>query len=148
MTSLTAWMINLTLSLCVIILAAGANSSTLHMAASGAVSLVFALLAVREHAALTAANATKSVIGASTARYSGLLWAWGALGMLVSYLFVPFLQVGGKLIKTVPAFFVRLAWQDAAWFYVALGFNVLGEVDVSLAPGIHFPAVHMQRRET
>ncbi len=45
----------------------------------------------------------------------------GALGMLVSYLFVPFLQVGGKLIKTVPAFFVRLAWQDAAWFYVALG---------------------------
>ena len=81
-------MINLTLSLCVIILAAGANSSTLHMAASGAVSLVFALLAVREHAALTAANATKSIIGASTARYSGLLWAWGALGMLVTYDFI------------------------------------------------------------
>ena len=88
MSSLTAWMINLTLSLCAIILAAGANSPTMHMAASGAVSLVFALLAVREHAALEAANATKSTVGASTARYSGLIWAWGALGILVTYDFI------------------------------------------------------------
>ena len=40
-----------------------------------------------------------------------------------------------------------LSTRTAVPFYVALGFNVLGEVDVSLAPGIHFPAVHMQRRE-
>ena len=88
MSSLTAWMINLTLSLCAIILTAGANSPTLHMAASGAVSLVFALLAVREHSALMASGASKSVVGAATARYCGLNWAWGALGILVTYEFI------------------------------------------------------------
>ena len=88
MSSLTAWMINLTLSLCAIILTAGANSPTLHMAASGAVSLVFALLAVREHSALMASGASKSVVGAATARYCGLIWAWGALGILVTYEFI------------------------------------------------------------
>ena len=88
MSSQTAWMINLTLSLCAIILAAGANSSTMHMAASGAVSLVLEILAVREHGRLMASGASKSVVGASTARYSGLIWAWGALGILVTYEFI------------------------------------------------------------
>ena len=85
MSSLSAWMISLTLSICAIVLAAGANMPTVHMAASGAVSLVFALMAVREHTALTASGANKSTIGSSTARYTGLVWAWGGLGILVTY---------------------------------------------------------------
>jgi hypothetical protein len=85
MSSLTAWMINLTLSLCAIILAAGANSPVIHMAASGAVSLVVALMAVREHASLMAEGANKSKLGGSTARHIGLVWAWGGLGILVTY---------------------------------------------------------------
>lgn len=44
----------------------------------------------------------------------------GALGLLVSRLFVPFLQIGGTLIKSVPPFVVRVAWQDTALFYAAL----------------------------
>jgi hypothetical protein len=85
MSSLSAWMISLTLSLCAIILAAGANSPIFHMAASGTVSLVFALMAVKEHAKLTADGASKNLIGSSTARYIGLIWAWGGLGILVTY---------------------------------------------------------------
>lgn len=85
MSSLTAWMISLTLSLCLIILAAGASMPGLHMAASGAVSLVFSVLAIREHNALVAADANKFTIGGSTARHIGLVWAWGALGILVTY---------------------------------------------------------------
>lgn len=88
MTSLTAWMIALTLSICAIILTAAMNDATLHMIASGAVSVVFALTAIREHNALRAAGASKSEIGASTARNTGLVWAWGAVGIFVTYAFI------------------------------------------------------------
>ncbi len=88
MSSLTAWMISLTLSLCTIILAAGANMPGLHMAASGAVSLIFSVLAIREHNALVAAGANKFTIGGSTARHIGLVWAWGALGIFVTYFLI------------------------------------------------------------
>ena len=88
MSSLTAWMIALTLALCAIIITAAANLPFAHMAASGIVSLVFALIAVRDHASLTEAGASKSVIGSSTARHTGLVWAWGAIGILVTYAFI------------------------------------------------------------
>ncbi len=88
MSSLTAWMIALTLSICAIILTAAANNPLLHMIASGAVSLVFAVTAIREHNALTAAGAPQSEIGSSTARNIGLVWTWGALGIFVTYAFI------------------------------------------------------------
>lgn len=88
MSSLTAWMIALTLSICAIILTAAVNDPILHMAASGLVSLVFAIVAIREHNALTAAGAPQSAIGSSTARHIGLVWAWGALGIFVTYIFI------------------------------------------------------------
>lgn len=88
MSSLTAWMIALTLSICAIILTAAVNRPDLHMIAAGVVSIAFALTAIREHNALRAAGASKSEIGSSTARNTGLVWAWGALGILVTYAFI------------------------------------------------------------
>jgi hypothetical protein len=88
MSSVTAWMIALTLSICAIILTAALNRPDLHMVASGAVSIVFAITAIREHNALRASGASKSEIGSSTARNAGLVWAWGALGILVTYAFI------------------------------------------------------------
>lgn len=88
MSSLTAWMIALTLSICAIILTAAVNRPDLHMIASGAVSVVFAITAIREHNALKAAGASKNEIGSSTARNAGLVWAWGALGVLATYGFI------------------------------------------------------------
>ena len=85
MSSLTAWMIALTISICAIILSAAVNSPGLHMLASGVVSVAFALTAIAEHRALTAAGASRSEIGSSTARHVGLVWAWGALGLLLTY---------------------------------------------------------------
>lgn len=85
MQSLTAWMVSLTVSICVILIAAGANNAMLHMAASGAVSLIFAVLAVRDHAILSSGGAPKGEIAASTARYCGLVWGWGALGIMATY---------------------------------------------------------------
>ena len=105
MSSLTAWMIALTLSICAIILTAAVNNPTLHMIASGAASVVFALTAIREHNALRAAGAPKSEIGSSTARNIGLVWAWGALGTCVTY-----------------AFILQQRWPE--WWHFAAGFTI------------------------
>ncbi len=105
MSSLTAWMIALTLSICAIILTAAVNNQMLHMIASGAVSIVLAATAIREHAMLRSAGASRSAIGSSTARNSGLVWAWGALGIFVTY-----------------AFILEKGWPE--WWHFFLGFAI------------------------
>ncbi len=85
MGTLAGWMIALTVSVCATVIAAAAGDQLLHMATTGLVTLGLALLAVREHRNLLAAGASESVVGASTARHCGLVWAWGALATLVTY---------------------------------------------------------------
>jgi hypothetical protein len=85
MSSLVAWMVALTLSILAIIFTAALNNPVAHMMASGLVSTAFALTAIREHNALRAAGASRSEIGSSTARNTGLIWAWGALGLCITY---------------------------------------------------------------
>lgn len=105
MSSQTAWMIALTLSICAIIIAAGVGRADLHMLASGVVSIAFALTAIREHRTLRAAGASESAIGSSTARNAGLVWAWGALGIFVTY-----------------AFILENAWPE--WWHFIAGFSI------------------------
>jgi hypothetical protein len=78
-------MVSLTLGLCAVILTAAINQPAWHLVATGLISVVFAILAIRENHALIAQGATKNVIAASTARYIGLIWTWGAIGLLVIY---------------------------------------------------------------
>lgn len=104
-------MIALTLSICAIILTAAVNNPLLHMAASGLVSLVFAGVAIREHNALTAASAPQSAIGSSTARHIGLVWAWGALGIFVTY-----------------AFILQERWPE--WWHFFLGFAIAAAASI------------------
>ena len=85
MTSLTAWMISLTLGLCAIILTAALNQPAWHLVATGLISVAFAIMAIRENRSLIAEGATKHVIAASPARDIGLGWTWGAIGLLVIY---------------------------------------------------------------
>jgi hypothetical protein len=85
MSSLLAWMVALTLSILAIIFTAALNSPVAHMMASGLVSTALALTAIREHNQLRAAGASRSEIGSSTARNTGLIWAWGALGLCITY---------------------------------------------------------------
>lgn len=98
-------MIALTLSICAIILAAAVGRGDLHMLASGAVSVAFALTAIREQAALRAAGASRSALGSSTARNAGLVWAWGALGIFVTYVFI-----------------LENKWPE--WWHFFLGFSI------------------------
>jgi putative ABC transport system permease protein len=48
-------------------------------------------------------------------------FAGSALGVVVSQLFIPFMQVGGALAGSVPPFVVRIAWRDLTLIYASLG---------------------------
>ena len=43
------------------------------------------------------------------------------LGLLISRLFIPFMQVGGSLASSLPPFVVRIAWENLSLIYAALG---------------------------
>ncbi len=100
------WMIILTVSVCAIILSAASGAPASLMAMSGIVSFAMAMVAIREHRQLEAANATRGAIAASTARHMGFIWIWGALGLLVSY--------GLMLNETWPSWPVYFAMLGAA----------------------------------
>lgn len=86
--SIVIWMIILTVSLSATVLSAAAGKPEVLMAMTGLVSLVIAIMAIREDRALRAAGASRAEVAASTARYMGLIWTWGALGLLIVYKFI------------------------------------------------------------
>lgn len=88
MLSLAGWMLALAGSVSASVIAAAANEPALHMAATGIVALAIALMGIREHRQLTAEGAPASLIASSTARNLGLVWAWGALALFITYLLV------------------------------------------------------------
>ncbi|HKZ97392.1 MAG TPA: hypothetical protein VJ045_10480 [Hyphomicrobiaceae bacterium] len=86
--SLVLSMIVLTVSVCAVILSAAIGAPVLLMAVTGSASLGCAWLAIREARMLEAAGASRSAIASSDARYMGFVWAWGALVLLTTYLFI------------------------------------------------------------
>lgn len=114
MLSLVGWMIGLTAAVCVTILSAAANQPALQMAAAGGVSLAIAVMAIREHQQLMTGGAPLSALASSTARYLGLVWAWGALAIAATYLLV--------LEKTWPEW-----WQ----FFIGFAFAAVASIAFS-----------------
>jgi len=88
MLSLTGWLFSLAAAICATVLAAAAEQPSVQMAAAAAVSIAIALLAVRDHQKLKDNGAPVSAIASSTARYLALVWAWAALSLLITYLFI------------------------------------------------------------
>ncbi len=85
MLSLIGWIFGLAVAVCATILTAAVKEPGLHMAATGIVALVIAIMAIRDHQHLINNGAPTSAVASSTARYLGLVWAWGALALLVIY---------------------------------------------------------------
>lgn len=79
------WMITLTVSLSAMILSAAIGDPMTLMCMTGVISFFVALTAIRTHRQLEGDGASRATLSASTARYMGLIWMWGALGLLVSY---------------------------------------------------------------
>jgi hypothetical protein len=88
MLSLIGWLFGLAVATCATVLAAGLIDPKLHIAACGLVALAITLLAIHDHQRLINSGAVPNAIGSSTARYLGLVWAWGALSVIAIYLFV------------------------------------------------------------
>lgn len=114
MLSLAGWLFALAVAVCATILAAAAHQPTLHAAAAGLVGLVIAALAIRDHQRLWQTGAPTSAIASSTARYLGLVWAWGALALLITYTVI-----------------VDRHWPE--WWQFCLGFAFAAAVSVSFA---------------
>ena len=54
------------------------------------------------------------------------------LGLLISRLFIPFMQVGGSLASSLPPFVVRIAWENLVVIYAALGFALFVALTIML----------------
>jgi hypothetical protein len=88
MLSLIGWLFGLAVAACATVLTAALLDPKFHIAACAIVALAITLLAVRDHQQLINGGAPTSAKASSTARYLGLVWAWGALSILAIYLFV------------------------------------------------------------
>lgn len=110
--SLAVWAAGLALSVVAMVLAAGAKMPLVHMAMTALVGMAVAAMAVRENRALVAARASKTTLAESTARYMGLVWTWGAIGLLVTYLAV-------------------LRWHE--WWHFFLAFAAVGAICLGMA---------------
>lgn len=88
MLSLIGWLFSLAAAVCATILATAAGQPTLQMLAAAGVCLVLAVLAIRDHENLKAIGAPNGAVASSTARYLGLVWAWAALSVLFTYVFI------------------------------------------------------------
>ncbi len=54
------------------------------------------------------------------------------LGLLISRLFIPFMQVGGSLASSLPPFVVRIAWENLSLIYAALGIALVFALAIML----------------
>lgn len=88
MASWILWTASLSLALVVMIVSAGAGEPLLHMAVTALTSLGLGAMAVRDHRALLTAGASPNALGTSDARHMCLIWAWGAVGLFVTYAFI------------------------------------------------------------
>lgn len=58
--------------------------------------------------------------------------AGSVLGVVVSRLFIPFMQVGGTMAAAIPPFIVRIAWQDLMMIYASLGIALVTAIAIML----------------
>lgn len=116
--SFTSWIIGLAIAVIVTVAAGASGTPELLSAAAALVGLSFGAIAIGEQSALAAAGASRATQAAATARHLARVWVWGALTLLVLYLFV-------------------LTWWRE-WWHFCLGFTAVGAVSL-------FFAISMQR---
>lgn len=112
------WVMTITISIVLLVLTAAAKTGNpqmayAHMFIAAAVCIFFALLAIRDTRKLVEAGASRPAISASSSRYMGYVWAWGALGLLISYGF------GIVDWHEWPGFFLAFAIAGAAALFFA-----------------------------
>jgi hypothetical protein len=84
------WLLVFSISIAVMAVSAGAQGlngamAYVHMAVAAFVSLIMALLAIREILSLARTGAGPAAVATVAARNMGFVWSWGALGLLSTY---------------------------------------------------------------
>lgn len=84
------WATSITVSVALLVITAAMKSANpsmayAHMMIAAVVAIVFALVAIRETRQLVEAGGSRPAVAAQTARFMGYVWAWGALGLVISY---------------------------------------------------------------
>jgi hypothetical protein len=112
MLSLYGWLFALTAASFATILAAAADQPAVHMTTVAVVAATISVLAARERLALENTGAPTSAVASSTARHLALVWAWGAVSIIVTYLFV-----------------IEKRWPE--WWQFFLGFTVAAAASIA-----------------
>jgi FtsH-binding integral membrane protein len=121
MLPMVLWMLGMAICVGALVFTAAGGSSSLqlafaHMAIAATISIIFAMRAIRECRAMLGAGAAPPDVAGNTARSMGMVWAWGALMLVITY---------GTGV---------LAWKEWWPFFVA--FTVAGGLCLCLAVAV------------
>lgn len=84
------WLITMAASIAALVWLAGQGGNLTHMAVAAGASIIFAILAVLEDRKLRNTDASDKAIAATNAWNMALVWAWGAINLVLTYT----LQIG------------------------------------------------------
>lgn len=119
-TSLVVWMTTLTIGVCSLVLATGTANPEHYMAVTALISFAIAVIGLREIISLDQQGASISAVSATTARYMGLVYAWGALALFVTYFFIlpewhewPVFCAAFAIVAAVSLLFAAIMSNDA-----------------------------------
>ena len=82
------WILGLAVGTAALIVSAAMKLYYVHMGVTAVISVFIALAAYSQNRAALAANEPQGELSSLNARFMGIVWTWGALALLVTYLFV------------------------------------------------------------
>lgn len=128
MSSMIVWMMGIGISVAAMVVAAAIQSHYLHMTLAAAVSIVVALSAFGESRENTEAGSEAGLVASANLRHMGLVWAWGALGLFVTYAF--------KILE----------WRE--WLHFFIAFLVLAGLSLFLSATLRKDSEEHQQDQT
>ena len=126
MSSMVVWLIGITLSICILVVLAGADMGYAHAFVCVAINVAVLFLASRDNEALAANSANEAEVTAHNARYVAIIWAWAALVMATTYTAV-------------------LSWNE--WWHFVVGFAAAAGFATLLSSMLKASANEPDKRE-
>lgn len=88
--AMVLWMASIAVSVCLLVISAAVGATdpvgaNIHLFIAGLVSTAMALLAISETRKLIQSGASQMIVAASLTRFMGLIWAWAALVISITY---------------------------------------------------------------
>jgi hypothetical protein len=112
MASIIIWIVGVGASIAALVIAAAFKLHYVHMAVAAAVAILIALAAIAATRSVELANGKRALLTSSNIRHLGLVWAWAALALFVTYAFV-------------------LQWRE--WWHFVLAFAALAAACLALS---------------